>query len=119
MMRETADLTRDLIEIPEALTIAVTPAAIAITDDLGRTRTYPTDGTKRKYQLGAAEFDARMEFRDSQFLKSIEGIYGFRMTETYFLSPDASRLFVMIRLGQPRRDVPQPGFNRVYDRVER
>jgi len=119
MMRETQDLARDLLEVPEALTIAITPAAMVITDDLGRTRTYPTDGTKQKYRLGAAEFDARMEFRDSQFLKSIEGIYGFRMTETYFLSPDASRLFVMIRVGQPRQNAPQTGFNRVYDRIER
>ena len=119
MMRETQDLARDLLEVPEALTIAITPTAMVITDDLGRTRTYPTDGTKQKYRLGAAEFDARMEFRDSQFLKSIEGIYGFRMTETYFLSPDASRLFVMIRVGQPRQNAPQTGFNRVYDRIER
>jgi hypothetical protein len=50
--------------------------------------------------------------------KSIEGIYGFRMSETYFLSPDGRRLFVMVRVGQPRRDAPQVGFNRVYDRVE-
>ena len=118
MMRETQDLSRDLLEVPESLKISVTATAVVITDDLERERMYRTDGTKQKHRLGAAEFEARMEFQDSQLRKSIEGSYGFRMTETYFLSPDGRRLFVMVRVGQPRRDAPQVGFNRVYDRVE-
>jgi hypothetical protein len=118
MMRETRNLSRDLLEIPEALTIRVTADAISFTDDIERTRTYPTTGVKQKYQLGAARFDAAVEWSRSRLNKKIEGPYGFRMTETYFLSSDARRLFIIIRIGEPKKDEPIVGFNRVYDRVD-
>ena len=118
MMRETRNLTRDLLEIPEALTIRVTADAISFTDDIERTRTYPTTGVKQKYQLGAARFDAAVEWSQSRLNKKIEGPYGFRMTETYFLSADTRRLFIIIRIGEPKKDEPIVGFNRVYDRVD-
>jgi hypothetical protein len=105
------------MEIPESLTIAVSPASITIVDDLERKRTYPTDGRKQKYQLGASSFDARVEWKDSQLRKDIDGSFGFKMTETYFLSPDGSRLFVILRVGEVRKNVPPVGANRVYDRV--
>jgi hypothetical protein len=41
------------------------------------------------------------------------------MSETYFLSEDGQRLFVIIRIGDPRRPETMAGVNRVYDRIGR
>jgi len=117
-MRASRDLARDLLEVPERLTIAVTPTAITFTDDLDRSRTYPTDGSKHKYRIAASQFDARVVWRDSQLRKDIEGDVGFKMSEVYFLSKDASRLFVILRIPGSRKDAPPVGADRVYDRVE-
>ena len=54
----------------------------------------------------------------SHLRKEIEGAYGFRMTETYFLSADGSRMFVVVRVGLQKKDSPIVGFDRVYDRIE-
>jgi hypothetical protein len=113
------DLRRDLLEVPEVLTIKVTSDAVSFTDDLDRQRSYPTTGKKQKYQLGAAQYDAKTHWEGNQLLKEIEGARGFRMSETYFLSEDGKRLFVIIRVGEASKDKNAPivGFNRVYDRV--
>ncbi len=113
------DLRRDLLEVPETLTINVTPDAVSFTDDLDRRRSYPTTDKKQKYQLGAAQYDAKVHWEGNQLIKEIEGARGFKMTETYFLSEDGKRLFVVIRVGDPSKDKNTPiiGFNRVYDRV--
>jgi hypothetical protein len=118
MLRENRDLSRDLLEIAETLTFVITPDAVAITDDLGRERTYPTDNRRERYRLGASEFNARVRWDEDRLLREIEGSFGFRMTETYYLSPDASRLFLIIRVGEASRGRPQAGINRVYDRIE-
>lgn len=118
MMREQRDMSRDLLEVAEQYTIELGPGQITFVDDIERERTYPVGGRKQKYQLGASEFTARIEWTGKEIRKEIEGNLGFRMTEVYFLSPDAKRLFVMIRVGQPNRNRTQSGFNRVYDRVE-
>ena len=118
MQRETRDLARDLLEIPEALTIAVTAEAVSVTDDLGRERVYRTDGDRQEHQLGASRFNVRTTWDDGQLRKAIEGGFDFKMTETYFLSPSANRLFVIVRVGEPERGGTQAGFNRVYDRVD-
>jgi hypothetical protein len=117
MLRASRDLVRDLMEIPESLTVAVTPADITFTDDLNRTRTFPTDGSKHRYQLGASQFSARVEWRDSQLRKDIDGDFGFKMSETYLLSPDASRLFVVLRVPTSGRNAIPIGADRVYDRA--
>jgi hypothetical protein len=116
-LRENRDLTRDLLEIAETLEFAVTDDAVTITDDLERSRTYPTDNSRRRYRLGASEFFARVRWEDGRLRRDIEGSFGFRMTETYFLSPDANRLFVIIRVGEAARNRPQAGVDRVYDRI--
>lgn len=116
-LRENRDLTRDLLEIAEALEFAVTADAVTITDDLERSRTYPVDNSRHRYRLGASEFFARVRWEDGRLRRDIEGAFGFRMTETYFLSPDANRLFVIIRVGEPARNRPQAGVDRVYDRI--
>ena len=114
---EARDAARDLLEVPETLTIAVTPDEVTFTDDLGRALTFPTDGRKHKRQLGAARFDAQTRWSGNQLRKSIETAVGFKMTETYFLSADGQRLFVIIRVGEPKPDEPIVGVDRVYDRV--
>lgn len=118
MLREARDTARDLLEVAERLTIKVTPDTVSITDDLDRERTYLTDGRRQRHQIAAARFEIRSEWRDSQLVQQIAGGFDFKMTQTFFLSPDGSRLFLMVRVGQPRKNVPQVGFNRVYDRVE-
>jgi hypothetical protein len=117
LLRENRDLSRDLLEIPEALTIRVAADRVTFIDDLDRARTYPTDGSRHKYQLAASRFNARMTWDEGQLRKEIDGGLGFKMTETYFLSKDAQRLFVILRVAKSREDGPLVGADRVYDRV--
>ena len=122
-MSELRGLERDLLEVPEVLKIKVTDGTVSFTDDLDRERTYPTTGKKQHYQLGAASYDAKVHWEGNQLFKEIEGTRGFKMHETYFLSEDGKRLFVIIRVGDPPTEKEKEkgaqivGVNRVYDRV--
>ena len=116
---ETRELMRDLMEVPELLTIKVASESVTVTDDLGRERVYPTDNKKRKYQFGAAVFDARARWEGAVFKMDIEAARGFKMFQTAFLSDDGNRLFVIIRIGQQTKNAPVLGVNRVYDRQRR
>ena len=118
MIQENRSLTRDLMEVPESLSISFSPGQVTFVDDLSRQRIYPTTGEKARYQLGAARFNAAMEWNGPQLVKRIEAADGFRMTETYFLSEDGRRLFVILRVGSNRKNAPVMGVNRVYDRVD-
>lgn len=117
MIQENRSLTRDLLEVPESLTIQIAPSAVTFIDDLSRERVY-APGVRSRYQLGAARFNAVMEWSGPQLVKRIDAADGFRMTETYFLSEDAQRLFVIVRIGSNRKGAPIMGVNRVYDRIE-
>ena len=117
MAAERRTLLRDLLEVPEKLTIRATANQVSITDDLKRERVYATDGRKRKYQLSAATYEASSTWQDSAFRKEIHGSNNFMMTETYFLSEDGRRLFVIVRIGDPRHPETMAGLNRVYDRI--
>ena len=112
---------RDLLEVPETLTITVAADAVTFVDDLDRARTYATNGRKAKYQLGSAIFDAKAYWDGARLKKEIQSVGRFQMTETYFLSDDGQRLFVVIRIGDPsktqEKNAPAVGVNRVYDRV--
>jgi hypothetical protein len=122
-MSELRGLYRDLLEVPETLKINVADGTVALTDDLDRQRTYPTTGKKQHYQLGAAAYDAKAHWQGNQLIMEIEGARGFKMHETYFLSEDGKRLFVIIRVGDPPTEKEKEkgaqivGVNRVYDRV--
>jgi hypothetical protein len=116
-IREARDMARDLLEVPETLAFDIADTSVTITDDLERVRTYPTDGSRGRYRLGASEFSARVRWEDGRLRRDIEGTFGFRISETYFLSDDANRLFVIVRVGEPGRGRRAPGFDRVYDRV--
>jgi hypothetical protein len=118
MIQENRSLTRDLLEVPESLTISAEPGQVTFVDDLLRERSYQTTGEKARYQLGAARFNAAAEWNGNQLVKKIDGADGFRMTETYFLSEDGNRLFVIVRVGSDRKGAPIMGVNRVYDRVD-
>jgi hypothetical protein len=118
IVNERRDLMRDLLEVPVELAIKVTADAVTITDDLDREHTYPTTGRKQKYQLSASVFEARSYWDGAHFKKDIEGTEGFRMQETYFVSEDGQRLFVILRVGDPQdKTAPIVGVNRVYDRI--
>ena len=116
---ETRELVRDLMEVPEGLKVTVSAEGVTITDDLDRERLYPTDNKMRKYQLGAAQYEARARWDGAAFKKEIQAGRGFKMFETYFLSDDGKRMFVIIRIGEQTKNAPVVGVNRVYDRERR
>ncbi len=116
-IREHRDMVRDLMEIAETLEFVVTDESVTITDDLGRARTYPTDNERYPYRLGGSAFDARARWEGTRLVREIDGTFGFHMNETYFLSPDRDRLFVILRVDELARGRPPVGADRVYDRV--
>jgi hypothetical protein len=118
MIQENRSLTRDLLEVPESLTITFGLGSVTFVDDLERERVFAMTGEKERYQLGAARFNAAMEWSGGQLVKRIDAADGFRMTEIYFLSEDAKRLFVIVRIGSTRKGAPVMGVNRVYDRAD-
>jgi len=117
MRREARDLARDLLEVPETLTFELDDESVTITDDLDRTWIYQTDGREEQQQIAASEFDVRTTWVDNQLRQEITSSSPFEMDQTYFLSADGQRLFVIIRIGEPDEEEPQPGYDRVYDRV--
>jgi len=117
LLTERRDLVRDLLEVPEVLRIRVTDDAVTFVDDLQRLRTYPTSNKLQKYQLGAAQFQARAYWNGVELHKDIEATGDFRMTEVYRLSDSGAQLFVTIRIGDPKKNTTLAGVNRVYDRV--
>ena len=110
---------RDLLEVPETVKIEIGDQSVSFTDDLGRTMTFPTDGGKlQKYQLSASVFEARAVWEGRLLRKEVEGPRGFRLRETYYLSQDGRRLFVILRVGDEKPNTRPTGANRVYDRIE-
>ena len=118
-LAEMRTLTRDLMEVPEKLTLKVNPDSLSVTDDLERERIYPTDGKERKYQLSGAQYEAKVFWDGVQLKREIKGGYSFKMTEVAFLSADGNRMYVIIRIGDQNKKPPPPvvGVNRVYDRI--
>jgi hypothetical protein len=119
LLTERRDLVRDLLEVPEVLRVRVTDDAVTFVDDLQRMRTYPTSNKLQKYQLGAAQFQARAYWSGGELHKDIEATGDFRMTEIYRLSDSGTQLFVTLRIGDPKKNTTLAGVNRVYDRVAR
>lgn len=114
---ERRTYVRDLLEVPEQLTIRASADEVTFVDDLARERTYAADGRPQKYQLSAARYEATSTWTETYFRKEIEGTNNFKMSETYFVSDDGTRLFVIIRIGDPRKPETLAGVNRVYDRI--
>ncbi len=117
MIRDTENFVRDMLEVPELLQIRASDSEVTFVDDLSRERTYPTDGKGRDYWLSASKYEAKVLWDGPQLKREIEGGIGFKVFETYFLSDDGERLFVILRVKAPKRPGFVAGFNRVYDRV--
>jgi len=117
MIQTAQSFVRDLLEVPEALHIEVAAGAVTFVDDLSRALSIPTDGRNRDYRLSASIFEAKAQWDGPQLKREISGGGGFKIFETYFLSDDAQRMYVIIRVKAPRRPGFVAGFNRVYDRV--
>jgi hypothetical protein len=115
---ERRTYVRDLLEVPEQITVRATTTEVTFVDDLKRQQTYSTDGRLQKYQLSAARYEARGSWTDTYFRKDIQGANNFKMSETYFVSEDGNRLFVIIRIGDPKKPETLAGVNRVYDRIQ-
>lgn len=122
LQAELRALARDLLEVPESLRFDVTPAAVTITDDLGRAMVLPTSAgdqqKPQKYQVSASRFEARAVWAGAVLRKEISGVRGFKMTETFTLSQDGRRLFVIVRVGDEKPGTRPVGANRVYDRID-
>lgn len=117
---ETRSIMRDLMEVPETLVIEVTADAVKMTDDLKRALTFVTDGKSQKQRLSASNFETKSIWQDGQLRVEVEAARGFRMRHTYFLSEDGNRLFMIVRVGDPKPDKPDDpvvGVDRIYDRV--
>jgi hypothetical protein len=113
------DTRRDLLEIAPRLSLAASAELLTITDDLERELSFPANGLRRKYQLGAAVFEATGAWDRDRFVVEIEGPDDLQIFQTWFLSQDGSRLFLVIRVGEAVRGARPVGVNRVYDRVRR
>ena len=118
LVAERRVLVRDLLEVPERLTIRASASEVTFIDDLKRERTFTADGKMQKYQIGAAKFDARAVWHETYFRKDIEGPNDFKMSETYFLGEDGNRMYVIVRIGDPKKPETLAGINRVYDRID-
>lgn len=117
MIQNAQNFVRDLLEVPEALRIAVAHDAVTFVDDLARELSMPTDGRNRDYRLSASRFEARVHWDGPQLKRELSGGGGFTIFETYFLSDDARRMYVIVRVKAPRRPGFVAGYNRVYDRM--
>jgi hypothetical protein len=107
---------RDLLEIAEKLSFHFADDSVTITDDLNRTLTFATTGTKEKRQLSATEFNARTRFSGgalTQLVTSDE----LAMTEVYLPSEDGTEMLVSITVAKPDFKPPLKDMMRVYTRV--
>jgi hypothetical protein len=112
---------RAILEPAEQLTIthgapstgSASGSEIVVEEAFGRTRTLHPDGRKYKTENGTAEI--RTRFKDGRLLVETQSARGRKVTETWELVPDRSRLIVNVRL--------EGGFGgalalkRVYDRL--
>ena len=110
------DTRRDLLEIAPRLRLDVNDRAVTVTDDLDRVLVFPVDASKQKYQHGAATFEARTSWDAGQLKNDIDGPEGLKMSQTWFLSEDGAKLFLIIRVGDTAPGARPVGVNRVYDR---
>jgi hypothetical protein len=108
---------RDLLEIAQSYTLAVREKDVTITDDLGRSTTYATDGRREKHQFGATEFDARTTWDHALLSQQIEAMDLIRMTQVFMPSEDGRSLFIWIKVEKPEMNPPIKPITRVYSRT--
>ena len=108
---------RDLLEIAQSYTLAVHEKDVTITDDLGRSTTYATDGRREKHQFGATEFDARTTWDHALLSQQIEALDLIRMSQVFMPSEDGRSLFIWIKVEKPEMNPPIKPITRVYSRT--
>jgi hypothetical protein len=99
---------------PVSLTITQTEAEVVVEEKPGSTRSVYPNGKTYKADEGAS--DVRTTWKDGALVTEKKNVQGWRMTETWRLSPDGKRLQMDLRVEGGKR--PRMSIKRVYDRVE-
>jgi hypothetical protein len=108
---------RDLLETAERLSFQIKPDSVTITDDLNRTLTYATTGTKEKRQLAATKFDVKTRWNGQALTQELTA-WTFGMTEVYLLRDDGQEMLVSIKIDKPQFQPPIKNIARVYVRIK-
>jgi hypothetical protein len=98
---------------PELVVIQTEPE-IVVEEKAGTTRRYYPNGRTYKADEGQAEI--KSQWRDGRLVFEKKGRQGWRLTETWQVTPDRSRLTVEMHLEGGHR--PKTNVKRVYRRVE-
>jgi len=107
---------QDRMKAAEELTIEYTPPEFKITDKEGTARIFFTDGRETESESPDKKLvKATAKIDGDQIIVESSTRDGGTMTDTYYLSPDAARLYVKSRMKPMMLDEPVT-FVRVYDR---
>lgn len=97
------DAMRDLLEVPERMTIVRTDSMVIITAGDGRTTRLATDNSRVKDESTGIERRTRWE--GEKLVSDISGAMGGKMTETYAIDSESQRLVVTVQMERAgRRD---------------
>jgi hypothetical protein len=108
---------RDLLEVAERLSFAVSGQSVTITDDLQRALTFATSGNKEKRQLAATEFNVRTRFSGGALEQQMT-VDELVMTEIYLPSEDGREMLISINVDKPDFQPPLKSIMRVYTRID-
>jgi hypothetical protein len=111
-LQRRREALRDIMRVPDRMTITRTESMVIITTGDGRTTRLATDGSKVKDESTGIERKTRWD-RD-QLVTEISGVQGGKITETYAVNPESHRLMVTVDAAGARGDAPSPR-HRVYD----
>jgi hypothetical protein len=109
---------RDLLELAETYRIDVGSDRVTMTDDLGRTISYATDGTKETHLVGGTEFEVESAWYHAQLTQTISA-GALRLSQVFLPGDDGRTLFLEIRVVKPDLKPPVKTVSRVYRRVDR
>jgi hypothetical protein len=112
-MKRMRELMRELLEPSTRLTIVVKSGEVAITDALGRTQRFATNGSKEKHQLDAGTIETKTRWNGSELVKDVTAGSGMKMVETYAIDPATGQLNVTVKFEGGRG--PDEPMKRVYD----
>jgi hypothetical protein len=99
---------------PAELTITQTEVEVAVVETPGGSRSYYPNG--KAYKADEGQSDVRSTWRDGKLLFEKRNQQGWRLTETWQLTPDGKRLTIdQVFEGGHR---PKTVIKRVYDRIE-
>ena len=96
------------------LTVTQTEPEIVVEEKPGTTRRFYPNG--RTYKADEGQSEVKSQWRDGRLVFEKKGQQGWRLTETWQVAPDRSRLTVEMHL--EGGDRPKTNVKRVYLRVE-